>query len=261
MKQGTPPKRLLSISILLVLMALVSVAAATTAWMTIADRTRVRSMRMEIISDSSLRFDLDAHEVFDDYVKTLSFRDISQRILREKGFDPADNPLTPVTTDDCVHFTLEDGSAAKQEYYLEFTLHFMSTKDMVVHLTSEGEDGTLISSPNNALPDAMRLSFTAEETCIFDPGLGASSYQSGAIRVFGLPKSDAIRYDDSNTLFSLKANVDKPVVIRIWLEGTDEACTDELRDADYSIRLRFAGTDEDGNLLEDSNPNKKGKSQ
>ena len=63
-------------------MALVSVTAATTAWMTIADRTSVRSMRMEIISDSSLRFDLDAHEVFDDYVKTLSFRDISQRILR-----------------------------------------------------------------------------------------------------------------------------------------------------------------------------------
>ena len=55
--------------------------------------------------------------------------------------------------------------------------------------------------------------------------------------------------------------MDKPVVIRIWLEGTDEACTDDLRDADYSIRLRFAGTDEDGNLLEDSNPNKKGKSQ
>ena len=42
------------------------------------------------------------------------------------------------------------------------------------------------------------------------------------------------------------------MVLRVWLEGTDEACTDELRDMDYSIRLRFVGTDENGNLLEDA---------
>jgi hypothetical protein len=53
-----------------------------------------------------------------------------------------------------------------------------------------------------------------------------------------------------NSLFSLKKEVDKPVVVRVWLEGTDEACTDALRGADYSIRLRFLGTDEDNNVLE-----------
>lgn len=255
MNQDASPKKLLTISILLALIALVSVTAATTAWMSIADRTRVRSMRMEIITDSSLRFDLDPHAQFDDYVRTLSFQDISRRILRDKGFDPMENPLTPVTTEDCVHFTLEDGMAAKPEYYLEFTLHFMANKDMVVHLTNEGEEGTRITSQSEAVPEALRLSFTAEYTSIYDPGLGDTSDQRNQVKVFGLPADGNVTYDDTNALFTLQAGVDKPVVVRIWLEGTDELCTDALRDQDYSIRLRFAGTDEDGNLLEDSAPN------
>ena len=109
MNQKSTTRKLFTTSILLTLLALVSITAATVAWMTIADRTKVRTMRMEITSGANLRFDLDAHEEFDDYVKTLSFLDISQRILQEKGFHPADNPLVPVTTNDCVHFTLEDG--------------------------------------------------------------------------------------------------------------------------------------------------------
>ena len=239
-------------SILLVLLALVSVTAATVAWMTIADRTKVRTMRMEITSGANLRFDLDPHEEFDDYVKTLSFQDIAQRIFQEKGFQPSENPLVPVTTSDCVHFVLEDGTEAKPEYYLEFTLHFMSTEDMIVHLTSAGEDGTLVTSSLAMLPSALRLSFTAEETSIYDPGRADNWEDSPAGRIFGLPSGDSITYHQGNTLFSLKAGVDKPVILRLWLEGTDEACTDDLRDMDYSIRLRFVGTDEDGNLLEDA---------
>ena len=161
MKQKSTTKKLFATSVLLFLLALVSITAATVAWMTIADRTRVRSMRMEITSGANLRFDLDPHEEFEDYVKTLSFLDIAQRIYQEKGFHPADNPLVPVTTNDCVHFTLEDGTAAKPEYYLEFTLYFMASEDMIVHLTSAGLDGTRVQSSITALPRALRLSFTA----------------------------------------------------------------------------------------------------
>ena len=68
MKEKNNTRRLLTTSILLALLAFVSVTAATAAWMTIADRTRVRSMRMEITSGANLRFDLDAHDSFEDYV-------------------------------------------------------------------------------------------------------------------------------------------------------------------------------------------------
>lgn len=245
---------LLTTSLLLALMALVSVTAATAAWMTIADRTRVRSMRMDITSGSSLRFDLDPHENFEDYVKTLTFDEIADRIRAERGFDPRNVPLTPVTTKDCAVFTVEDGSEAKQEYYLEFTLHFMATQDMIVHLTSadsgDSGDGTRVSSQTAGVPEAIRISFSAEETSIYDPGMGGGSTLEDAGRTFGLPDGSSIVYTQDNALFALNAYENKPVILRVWLEGTDEACTDAIRRAEYSIRLRFVGTDENGNLLD-----------
>lgn len=254
-EKSSENKKWFSTSVLLALLALVSVTAATLAWMTIADSTRVRSMRMDITTGSNLRFDLDPHETFDEYLKTLSFDQISRRIARDKGYDPTVTPLAPVTTTDCVTFTVEDGSAAKTGDYLEFTLHFMSTQDMIVHLTSanstSGGDGTRVSSDVSALPRAMRISFTAEETSVYDPGMGDTYVQTNGYRSFGLPDGGAMTCHDGNALFSLKKETDKPVVVRIWLEGTDEACTDELRRAEYSIRLRFVGTDENGNLLSD----------
>lgn len=254
----TPSRKLFTTSVLLFLLALVSVTAATAAWMTIADRTRVRSMRMDITTGVNLRFDLDPHETFEEYVKTLTFDQIAERIKAEKEFDPREMPLTPVTTKDCEKFVLEDGSDAKTEYYLEFTLHFMATQDMIVHLTSAdseaGGDGTQVSSENAGVPDAIRISFTAEDTSIYDPGMGGGSTQGDAGRTFGLPAGNAITYNDDNALFPLTAYEDKPVILRVWLEGNDEACTDAIRKADYKIRLRFVGTDEYGNLLEGSRP-------
>lgn len=256
MEQKSPSRRLLMTSVLLALLALVSVTAATAAWMTIADQTRVRSMRMEITSGANLRFDLDPHDTFDEYVKTLSFDQIAQRIARDQGYDPKENPLTPVTTRDGVNYQLEDGTEARKEYYMEFTLHFIATQDMIVHLTSsnsgDGGDGTRVSSPTAGVPEAMRLSFTAEQTSIYDPGMGNASLRTEAGKTFGLPQSGAMTYTDDNALFSLKKDVDKPVIVRVWLEGTDPECNDTIRNADYSIWLRFIGTDEDGNLLDDS---------
>lgn len=256
MDEQKQTKRLLVTSILLVLLALTCAAAATLAWMTIADRTRVRTMRLEITSGPNLRFDLDPHPQFEDYVKTLSFSQIAQRVARDQGYDPKETPLAPVTTGDCVRFTLEDGSPAKTGDYLEFTLHFMAMEDMVVHLTSAasstGGDGTLVTSDNAGLPPALRISFTAEQTSIYAPGLGDTWTSTPMGRLFGLPESGAMTYHQGNELFRLEKGVDQPVVLRIWLEGTDENCTDALRSADFQIQLRFAGTDEQGNLLEDS---------
>ena len=222
-------------SILLVLLALVSITAATVAWFSIADRTKVRSMSMEITTGVNLRFDLDAHDTFDEYVKTLEFEQIGERIEREKGFKMSEVPLEPVTTTDYAEFTFENGSVVSPEKgaYLEFTLNFMSTQDMDVYLTTEDSsgktDGTKIESSNPELPDAMRISFTVDsETMVYDPGNG----------------------DVDIRLFSLKKEKNQPVIVHIWIEGTDEACTDALRGADYQISMRFVGKDENGNVLD-----------
>ena len=260
MKERNNTRRLLTTSILLALLAFVSVTAATAAWMTIADRTRVRSMRMEITTGANLRFDLDAHDSFEDYVKTLSFAEIAARIAQDQGYDPKTHPLTPVTTRNFETFLLENGTAAKKEYYLEFTLHFMATEDMIVHLTSAdssgGSDGTRVESQRQGVPDTMRISFTEAEVSVYDPGLGDTSTPIDGGKQFGLPSGGTVTYNDGNALFSLKANEDKPVVVRVWLEGTDPACNDSIRNADFKIWLRFIGTDENGNPLIDQRNDK-----
>ena len=147
-------KRQLLISVLLALAALVSITAATVAWFTIADFTKVHSMSMEITSGTNLRFDLDAHEQFEEYCKVLSFSQIADRIQRDLGYDMRKVPLEPVTTRDFQIFTFEDGTVAEPSdgAYLEFTLHFMAAEDMLIHLTSQdsgnGRDGTVVQSTN-----------------------------------------------------------------------------------------------------------------
>lgn len=226
-------KSLLKTSILLSMMALVALTAVTVAWFSIADNARVRTMSLELITGVDLRMDLDPHETIEEYVKTLTFEDISQRILEEKGFSMEEVPLEPVTTSNYERFTYEKGTVVEPTSgaYLEFTLHFMGEKDMLVHLTEENSsadevDGTAVNSKNPELPQAMRIAFTADgKTTVYDPGENRG---------------------EDLFLFSLKKEEDKEVQVHIWLEGTDPACTDALRNADYEIRLRFNGTDLDG---------------
>lgn len=250
-------KSKLSLSLLLLLIAIVSVTATTAAWFSIADNVQITSMNMQITSGNSMRFDLDAHADVTDYVKTLTFDQIADRILADKTFDMREVPLEPVTTSDCVNYTFESGAVVEDTSgaYLTFTLHFKATQDMVIHLTSEdgeeGEQGTFVESPTPGLAQSMRISFTADgQNCIYDPGLGNTSTQTENTKTFGLPSAAEMVYNNTNTLFSLKADEDKAVVMHIWIEGTDELCTDDLKGADYSIALRFQGTDEDGNVFE-----------
>ncbi len=239
-------------SILLLLLALVAVTATTVAWFSIADRAKVRTMSLDIIAGVDLRMDLDPHSTIDEYKKTLSFEEIAARIQKEKGFSMKETPLEPVTTSDQNTFTFENGSTAsvRSGAYLEFTLHFMAAKDMIVHLTSANStpnvsDGTAILSKTASLPEAMRISFEADGACyVYDPGMGDRMTQSGSkTRTFGLLPAAQMALNENNAMFSLKEGENKAVLVHIWLEGTDPACTDELKSAEYAIRLRFTGTD------------------
>ena len=99
----------LTITILLILVALVALTVATAAWFTIADHARVQTMNLEIESGKELRIDLYKRRNFEDYVRTLSFRDIDGKIQGEKGFSMATTPLRPVTTANASAFTYKNG--------------------------------------------------------------------------------------------------------------------------------------------------------
>ena len=79
-------KKQIYTSIVLVLLALAAVTAATVAWFSIADNTRVRTMSLDIVTDVDMRMDLDPHSTLEQYVRTLSFDQIAERMHQEKGF-------------------------------------------------------------------------------------------------------------------------------------------------------------------------------
>ena len=236
-------------SLLLVLLALVAVTAATVAWFSIADKTKVNTMGMNVTGDPDLRIDLDPHGTMEEYVKTLSFEDIAARIQKERGFSMKDTPLEPVTTADEEVFTYENGAVVSDTSgaYLTFTLHFMAEKDMLVHLTSADSesgagDGMAVLSETAGLPESMRISFSVDgQTWVYDLGMGDDREAVRGASVFGLPGAAAMQLTERNALFSLLEGKDQAVLVHVWMEGSDPACTDELRAADYSIRLRFTG--------------------
>ena len=244
-KKERSPRETLITSILLILTALAGITAATVAWFTIADHARVQTMGLQLFTDANLRFDLDSHATFEEYVKTLSFEDIAARMQTEKGYDMKETPLEPVTTADYSSFTYEKGQGVSPTSgaYLEFTLHFMATEDMTVYLNPENseptaQDGTAIESDNDALVESMRVSFTADgQTWVYDPGMGDTAVQQGQAAVFGLGSTRS----QNSAMFTLQKETDLPVEVHIWMEGSDPACTNEAGSSDYSIRLRFSG--------------------
>ena len=241
-------RRRLTATVLLVLFALVAIAMASFAWFSIADQAKARQLALTANAGNSLRFDLDAHDSFDQYVSTLGFDQISARISLEQGVDIDSSKLQPVTTSDGQSFTYEDGSEAQAQTgaYLEFTLHFISHQDVIVRLTGEagrnGEAGTAFSSSVDGLPQAMRMSFTCDgRTWIYDPNLGSSASTSGGVTTFGIPAGASSEVAD---MFGLVAETDKSTIVRIWLEGTDPNCTNMIKGVDYAVTMRFEGIEQ-----------------
>ena len=98
----------------------------------------------------------------------------------------------------------------------------------------------------------MRISFTiGQKTYVYEPDRSKTE-TIGGITYFGLPAAEKMELNDDNNLFFLPKETNQPVQVRVWLEGTDPACDDALRAADYRIRLRFIGTDENNRILDGS---------
>ncbi len=241
-------RRRVATTLVLAAFALVAIGMSTFAWFSIADSAKTRQLAIEANADGSLRFDLDAHDAYTDYVTTLGFDQITSRITAEQGIDIDASQLVPVTSSDGQNFYLENGSeaVASTGAYLEFTLHFISLDDSIVRLTGQaGTDGAagteFLSTSSDALPLAMRMSFTADgQTWVYDPNAGVSASANGQVTTFGL---DTAAATEASNMFSLAAEQDKSVVVRIWLEGTDANCTNVVKGADYSVSMRFQGVD------------------
>ncbi len=241
------------LSVLLLVLLLISMVTTTFAWFTISSLSSVHNMEITIGTGVQLLIsDEDHGNVLSEYTNEVTEVDINKQ-LTAFNTSLAQMKLDPLTSSNGTAFYTESGIQrdANNKSFLEFKLFFIGTEDMWVHLTSnesaQGEDnGTRVSTSNTGVQadvvNCVRVSFTDEQagtTVIYEPNQGSPV---GGQSTFDLPSPMA--YSNSTRLFHLEAMTPKMITVRIWIEGEDPQCDDDVQASNLQVQLNFEGTDE-----------------
>lgn len=241
------------LSLFMLILLLLSMITTTFAWFTISSLSAVHNMEITIgtgvqllISDENHGDDLSL------YTNEVTNEDINKQL---SAYNTSLNNivLNPLTTSNGVRLVTQDGyeKTANNESFLEFDLFFIATEDMWVHLTSDeseagADNGTRVfTSSTGAQADIInctRVSFTDEEagtTVIYEPNKGSAV---AGQTTFDLPTP--MGFSNSTRLFELDALKPKMIKVRIWIEGEDPECDDDVQRANLQVQFNFEGTDE-----------------
>lgn len=238
------------LSVFLLILLLISMITTTLAWFTISSIATVHNMEISIGTGVQLLIsDEDHGNVLSEYKNTVTEVEINKQLaLYDTSLD--DMILDPLTSDDGVNFYTQKGTQrqANDDSFLEFELFFLASEDMWVHLTPNesepgAEDGTLVFTSSTGVQadvvNCVRVSFTDEEagtTATYEPNKGGA--------VTGLDTFDLSSNLSNNTrLFHLDAMSPKKIKVRIWIEGEDPQCDDDVQNANLQMQFNFEGTD------------------
>lgn len=241
--------------VFLSILAILGLTTSTYAWFTVNTFAGIKNFELDISTGEDLRVDMTNHgSDIEQYVKIIT-NDMINSYLRNAGTNLDDMLLAPVTTNNGSDFRFEHGAAATaNEHYLEFETYFIGSKEMWVHLSTEafddhGErlDGSKVSTtspaPQSDVVRACRIDFqTADSVATWEPNKGTAVT---SLRTFDLPSGTMV-YNDSNELFHLDKLTPKKVTIRLWLEGEDPECDNDIMAANLTTQLAFIGCDENG---------------
>lgn len=238
---------------LLCIIAFLVLTTSTLAWFTLNSFASVENIQMNITTGVELRVDMENHGSDIELYKKVITNEMVNSYLRTHGdYVLADQKLDPVTTRDGIAFENEGGTRreAGKDSFLEFECYFIASKDMWVHLSSEDAndmEGTAVTTTETGLKaevvQAVRVGFEedgATPAAIYEPNKvgGAVNGQT----TFDLPTPMA--YSNDTRLFHLNALEPKKVTIRLWAEGNDPQCDDDVQRANITVGLLFSGTDE-----------------
>lgn len=249
-------KRKRSIVALSVL-AVLSLSTATFAWFTVNTFVGVQDFQLDISTGDDLRVSMDNHgSDITKYTHVITNEMLNSFLRKNYNTSLKDIILDPVTTNNGKNFTYQKGekvSPNNKESYFEFECYFIASRDMHVHLTKEAadndgkqtgkNDGTKVSTsspaPQSDVVKACRIDFNSVDESVktFEPNKGAKVTN---LTTFDLPAGE-MSYNDSNQLFTLKKLTPKKVTVRLWLEGEDPECDNDIQRANLTVRLSFIG--------------------
>ena len=237
---------------LLSIIAMLVLVTSTLAWFTLNQFASVDNIEMSITTGVDLRVDMDNHgSDISLYKKTITADMINNYLRSNHNTTMEDQKLDPVTTSNGISFVNQGGTGrnANDTSYLEFKVWFIASKDMWVHLSSDvaaelDNTTTVVSTTSTGakadIVRAIRISFEdSGSAAIFEPNAGSAV---NGQNTFDLPTP--MNYSNSTRLFQLKELTPKLITIRLWAEGNDPECDNDVQEANLSVDLLFAGTDE-----------------
>lgn len=236
------------------ILAVLGLSTATYAWFTVNTFAGVQDFELQISTGDDLRVSMDNHgSDIDQYTHVITNDMLNSYLRKNYNKTMKDIILDPVTTNNGRTFTYKNGTRVNpngDESYFEFECYFIATRNMHVHLSNEGFDdngnrqgGTKVSTtspaPQSDVVKSCRLDFDPAGGSVktYEPNKGS---QVTSLSTFDLP-SGSMTYNDSNQLFTLDKLTPKKVTVRLWLEGEDPECDNDIQRASLSVRLSFLG--------------------
>ncbi len=243
-----------SLIIFLCIIAILGLTTSSYAWFTVNTFAAVEDFELQISTADDLRVSMDNHgSDIEKYTHVITNEMINSYLRKNYNKTMEDILLDPVTTNNGRNFSYQNGAKAEPndgESYFEFECYFIATRAMDVHLSNEGIDedgkkteGTKITSPSpsplNEVVSANRIAFDPDGGTVktYEHNKGAAVT---SLSTFDLP-SGTMTYNDSNNLFSLEKLTPKKVTVRLWLEGEDPECDNDIQRSELHVTLSFAG--------------------
>ena len=249
-------------TLLVAIIAVLILITGTMAWFTLNSFSSVDNISMEITTGVDLRVDTVNHgNDIKQYKKVITNEMINGYLASAGGTNKSltNIKLDPLTTPNgMAPFKTQKGATvnANSDTYLEYKVFFIASKEMWVHLSSDtatvegtttGKTSVTTTSTGSQadIIRAVRISFeSGGSAAIYEPNKGSAvagqtTFDLGA----------AGTYSNETRLFHLNELTPLEVTIRLWAEGEDPECDDDVQAANLGVSLLFAGTDDNNQIL------------
>lgn len=242
---------------LLSIIAMLVLITGTLAWFTLSNFASVDQINLKIATAPELYIDIENRGTDTTLWKKTLTNDMINQALTSAGAPRLDQQLLdPVTSSNGITFTNQGGTirTANNKSYIEFKVWFLATKEMWVHLSGqtvlvEGQSATTACTTTDTggradIVRAVRISYEdSGSAAIWEPNQGSPVAGQSTFDV-------STSFSNSTRLFHLDEMTPKQITIRIWAEGNDPECDNDVQAANVTFQMLFGGTDENNSSFE-----------
>ena len=247
---------------LLSIIAMLVLITATLAWFTLSNFASVNDITLNISTAPELYLDIENRGTADLtlWKKTLTNDMVNQYLSSVSAPNIENQLLDPVTSSNGTAFYSQSGVArtSNEDSYMEFKVWFIATKEMYVHLSGqtvevEGVQSTtsVTTTETGAKADVVNCLRVSFEDTATAAGSAAIYEPNKSTAVAGQSTFDvSTTFNNDTRVFHLNEMEPKQITVRIWIEGEDPECDNDVQAANVTLAMLFGGSDENNMSFE-----------